>query len=180
MSNTEMIVANLADAESITLEAAEWLNGLATFERDSINTAITFEELIAAAEAEGLTEADLTFVGSPYEVLDGPGKAVLVDTPFFVRWWRYAIDRVTERPYVVLYLVTRDNRMFILTDGSTGIFAQLRRVTGERIGAGLANPNANLMAANGLRFSEYGVTAEGKPAKPGDKVDSLARTYYLA
>lgn len=144
---------------------------------DDVNAVLTFDEAIAAS---GFNQEDILFLGSPYRILKGDEKAELENVPFFIRSWRFAIDKDTERPYVVVHTVTKENELIILTDGSTGIFAQLDKLSRQRIAAGHATPFENALVANGLRYSEYGVTAEGKPAKAGEKIDSKARTYYLA
>jgi len=142
-----------------------------------LDTPVTFEELTGAM---GDFLPDVTFLSSPYEVLKGDDKYKLLDMPFYVRSWRESVDKETGNPFTILYLVTAGNEAYILTDGSTGIHAQLQTITADRIAKGHGSPIDNLLVANGLRVSEYGVTAEGKPAKEGEKVVSKGATFYLS
>lgn len=147
--------------------------------REEINLAVTFEEALAiAAQKTGLTSDALAFIGSPYTVLKGTDKDKLVDEPLFVRNWRFAMDDETEREYAVMHVVTKREVMpdmgslFIITDGSTGICAQLRAETEKRVGDSHPTPTQNLLIPNGLTRSDY--TIEGDDGKPQD-----ATTFYL-
>lgn len=148
-----------------------------TLDSDALNTALTFDEAVAET---GLNEAELTFVGSPYVILNDRQKDELIGVPFLIRSIRFSTDPKTFRDYAVLYVVTKDNRMFIVTDGSTGIFSQVQKIVADRIGQGHTKPLEGVLVANGLRVSTYDVNADGKPAQPGDKVVSEGATYYLA
>lgn len=152
---------------------------LRSMNNDDVNAVITFDDALSQS---GFNEEDVLVIASPYRVLKGDEKAELVGVPFYMRSWRFAIDGETERPYVVVHAVTKANDLVILTDGSTGIFAQLSKLSAERIKTGHATPFENGLVANGLRYSEYMVDADGKPIKAGSgaKPDGKARTYYLA
>jgi hypothetical protein len=151
-----------------------------TQDAEVINTAISWDDAIRSS---GLNEEEYVYVSSPYTTLKGDEKDRLLSTPFYVRAWRFAKDADTAQEYVVLYTVLENGDMFIITDGSTGIFSQMKSVTTKRIGEGHATPVEHLMVANGLRVSEYNLTTDKgatRPAKPGEKVTGKARTYYLA
>lgn len=144
---------------------------------DDINRVVTWDEAIAES---GFAPEDITYLSSPYTILKGDEKAVLLNKPFYARAWRFAVDKDTERPYVVVHAVTKENDLFILTDGSTGIYAQFVALTRRRLEEGHASPVEHAMIVNGLRVSEYGLNAENQPAKPGEKVTGKGTTYYLA
>jgi hypothetical protein len=152
-----------------------------TESNDQLNTETTFEALI-----EGMGD-DLTsyiFESSPYTVLDVAGKVQLIDVPFIIRSWRFAVDQKTERGYVVAFVVTEDNRHFIITDGSTGIANQLRAITEQRISTKHPHPVEGLYVQRGLRVSEYDLTTDKdgtvRAAQAGEKVTGEGKTFYLA
>jgi len=142
---------------------------LATITNDELNTAVTFEEAIAHAQSLGLTSADVTVIVNPYTVLN-QNKDALLDTPFFVRLVRFPVDKDTKREYSVMYCVTKGNDMFVVTDGSTGIYTQLLAIVAKRENDQHPTPEQNLFIANGLRKSDYIHEESGQPAT----------TYYLA
>lgn len=143
---------------------------------ENVNAVMEFEEAI---KASGFNVEDITFIGSPFRILQGDEKAELIGVPFFIRSWRFTIDKDTERPYVVIHAITKANDMVIITDGSTGIHKQLEALTVKRISEGHAAPMEQALVANGLRVSEYG-TLKGQPVKAGEKPDGKGRTFYLA
>lgn len=112
--------------------------GWAKYDGD-INSVVSFEELASVAEA---------VVFNPYEVVN-KDKDTLLGVPFVIRHGRIAVDEATGNQYVVLYVVDKDNRMIVLTDGSTGIFQQYVTKVNE---FGKTGP---FLIANGLRKSEY-------------------------
>ena len=166
----------MSDVSNIAAESVD-LSAFYTQTPEEVNAVITFQEAIAAS---GFNQEDITYLSSPYVILKGDEKDRLLQTPFYIRAWRFAEDTETERPYVVAFVVTEGNDMFILTDGSTGIYEQLKKLTAKRLEEGHAAPVEHAMVVNGLRKSEYGLNAENKPAAKGEKVVGKATTYYLA
>jgi len=142
---------------------------------DELNATVSFEEALAQS---GLTSEQIVVVASPYTVLN-KDKGILVDNPFFIRNVRFATDEDSGNEYAVFYAVTRANEMYVVTDGSTGIRAQLKSIVAQREKDGHPTPTQNFLVANGLRVSEYGLNADNKPAKAGEKVTGKASTYYL-
>lgn len=132
---------------------------IAKIDNDELNAVRTFDELIAST---GIPEADLVVIVNPYTVLN-KDKDALLNKPFFIRHVRFTADKQTGAPFCVFYAVTKDNEMFVVTDGSTGIYAQLQKIT-EDYGR-----QGNFLIANGLRKSDY-LAENGQPAT----------TYYLA
>jgi hypothetical protein len=121
--------------------------------RDSGDYA-TFEDALAAAGEEAMILDD-------FQKLDN--KAELLNLPFIItRWWFTEGDMGT---FVVLRCITRDNRKLVVTDGSTGICAQLKKITLD------TGKTANMVVRNGLRVSEYTADTESGPKR--------AQTFYL-
>jgi hypothetical protein len=98
-------------------------------------------------------------------------KSQLVNRPFFIR--KFWFTEGDMGGFAVAYCVTRDpiltpsgnTSKIIITDGSTGIYRQLREVA-KRTGKTTA-----LLVRNGLRVSEYTADTEEGP--------KLAETFYL-
>lgn len=163
------------DVDTVPEMIPDALKGFYSQTKAELDTPTTFEALIADS---GLSSEDLTFLGSPYRVLSGAEKKELVNRPFGLRAWRFATGDMGE--YVICYAIIQGtNEHVILTDGSTGILAQLNAVTTDRIKKGHPTPLENLIVVNGLRVSEYGVDDDGRPVAQGEKAASIARTYYL-
>lgn len=134
-------------------------NAIAPLNADELNSVRTFDELI---KESGVAESDLVVILNPYTVLN-KDKDALLNKPFFIRQVRFTTDDTTGNPFCVIYAVTRDNEMYVVTDGSTGIYKQLVKITED-----YARTHSFLIA-NGLRKSDY-LAENGQPAT----------TYYLA
>lgn len=154
---------------------------VAVLSNDELNEVIDFDAAVAQA---GLREEDMVLIASPYTVLN-QDKDPLLATPFFIRSVRFAedVESVNENgepsQYCVLHVVDRANNMFVVTDGSTGIFKQIMREVEKRIENGHATPTQNFMVVNGLRKSTYKIGADNKPVAKG-KPGRDAATYYFA
>ena len=106
-------------------------------------------------------------------------KSQLVNVPFFIKQWWFAdselIDPETGEPRqfaVLRCLVSRPiltpagaTQKIVLSDGSTGIYRQLRETT-QRTGQ-----TSKMMVRNGLRVSQYTIELEGGSQQ--------AETFYL-
>lgn len=126
----------------------------------------------AAAEAAFNSDFVSFSVGGDYDLLD---KAELVDVPFIVLRWRFAIpgegkpryksDNNPEGEFVSVECITENDRKVVFNDGSTGVYAQLKAVseTGRQQGG---------RCGKGLRVSEYSYSDE-----KGNQIP--AKTYYL-
>lgn len=145
-----------------------------TWSEAELNSIETFDQWM---KESGLSEADLTFMGSNWTPVD---KKELVNRAVgFIKWKFSAGD---FGPFVIAYGITRDtNERILITDGSTGIYKQLLEVTNMRIARGHATPIENLFVPNGLRVSDYYLDEETGHALPkGETSERRARTYYLA
>lgn len=131
------------------------------------------------ADVQALVETPGTdaLVIDDYQKLED--KSQLVNVPFWVnKWWftdSEMLDPETQEPrqFAVLQCIISRSIMtpagpaqkIILTDGSTGIYRQLRETTAR------TRRNSRLMVRNGLRVSQYSIELEGG-SQP-------AETYYL-
>lgn len=145
-----------------------------------LNAVLTFDEAVAQS---GLSDAEMVVISNPYTVLN-KDKDILVDNPFFVKLVRFTRDEETDNPFAILYVIDRSNQMFVVTDGSTGIFRQSLDIVAQRVKDEHPTPYQNWVLPNGLRKSEYKLGADNKPLSKADiaagvKASSMGATYYL-
>lgn len=107
--------------------------------------------------------------GNGFAILDANGKARLVDVPLLFLHWTFNKGDMGE---FVSALVVQTDKManvvgkFVLNDGSTGIYRQLRDITTD------TGMDRGLFVANGLRRSDYTFVDEDGTEKP-------ATTFYI-
>lgn len=167
------------ELEAFDLLPKAELAGFYQQSRADLDMPVTFAQMWDDASLLGLDEADVTFEGSTYRVLSGAEKSELVNRPFGLRAWRFA--RGDMGAYVICYAVIEGtDEPVIFTDGSSGIYATLNRLTSRRIKQQHVAPFEYLKAPNGLRVSEYGLNELGRPAEDGEKVVGKGRTFYFA
>lgn len=153
-------------------------------DQEWLNATVTFDEALAEAQKAGLSESDMVVVSNPYIVLN-KDKDVLLDKPFFVKLVRFTTDAETGNPFAILYAIAQDNSMYVITDGSKGIFTQAQAIVKQRIKDGNPTPFQNWLVANGLRKSEYPLGVDNLPLTKADiqagvKPSGKGVTYYLA
>ena len=151
-------------------------------EKDQYETALTFAEAIGEATAAGLGRDDMLTVLNPYEAMN-QDKSALLDVPFIIRHVAFLVDDKTERGYLNMWVITENDKLYRVTDGSTGIHKQMLALVGKRLEEDHRTPYDYFVVPGGLRSSTFDVDAENKPIKKGDKttkVASTATTYYLA
>lgn len=105
-------------------------------------------------------------------------KKRLVNVPFILATWTVSKaddpNNAGSGQYIVCRGMTKDGKRFRFADGSTGIMAQLVKLTKERIAdGGYSAPNAGLLVPAGLTASEYSFIDEKGKATP-------ATTFYLS
>jgi hypothetical protein len=125
----------------------------------------------------GFTAADLEFQASPYTMLED--KHELIGVPFLVTEFKFSESKKFKeangagRQFAIMYVVTQDDRMLTVVDGSTGIRDQLIAIEADRIESGHPDPRKGVAVLNGLRVSEYDYT------DPATGAVSQAETFYL-
>jgi hypothetical protein len=140
---------------------------------DDVQAPDSFESALALLEGNGVT-VDTAAVVMPDEFPEIEKKD-LVNVPVMLLTWNISNPErgEFEGQYIVVRGITRAGKRFRFSDGSTGIFQQLRKLTGVRIQQGYSTPNAGLIVEKGLVKSDYTFTDDkGKPTN--------ATTFYLA
>jgi hypothetical protein len=150
--------------------------------KEQYDTAISFSDAVAEAQNAGLTREDMVTILNPYEALN-QDKSPLLDVPFMIRHVAFLTDEKTQRGYCNMWVITEADKLFRVTDGSTGIYKQMLSLVGTRLDAKHKTPYDYFVVPGGLRYSDFDVDKDGVPIKKGDTttpVSSTARTYYLA
>lgn len=125
----------------------------------------SFEDAIRMLAAEGVQAVDSTEYGDGFTLLKDKnslvGKTfVIVDATLY--------DGDFGDQFAVLYVVTQDGK-FVVTDGSTGIRDQVKRLGDNAIG---------VVCREGLVRSDY--TVDLPDPKTGEMKPTPATTYYLS
>lgn len=113
-------------------------------------------------------------LGTGFQLIESDeGKGTLVKTPFVIVYWGFSLGDYGE--FVTAFVMTEDGRKLILTDGSTGIYAQLSEYT-EKTGR-----QAGMMVKRGLRRSDYHISRETREPVGRDYEGEKdpATTFYL-
>lgn len=137
----------------------------------------SFSEAVDAALATG---DDATVVLDPWEKLN-QDKSPLVDRPFVLQHVKFMTDRETSANFANMFVVREDDRLFRVTDGSTGMYSQIAALVQDRLNAKHAHPYGPFVFPNGLRVSEFGIDKNGKAVTLGDPSQvGKGATYYFA
>ena len=146
------------------------------FSDESLRDVASFQDALALlAHSEIVTES-VTNYGTGFSVLATKDKVRLVGVPFLIVDWRFNNGELGE--FVSAMIVTEHGQKYVLNDGSSGIYAQLKRITEERIKRNQQNPMSGLLVDGGLSRSDY--TTQLPDPKTGELVATPATTYYLA
>lgn len=102
-------------------------------------------------------------------------KDLLVNVPFILIDWKEITDPSTLRDYATIRVMTSDGRKYRFSDGSTGIYKQLREIR-DRM-----NLTVGIAVPKGLTKSEFFVSEETKEIVPADFEGPKfkAATFYL-
>jgi hypothetical protein len=149
------------------LDSRRYISMVAKKDAGAVATAIDWSKVNDLATARELLG---TVVDSADAVGDGADfitdKHVLVDVAFLVLEWKFITDEASNREYVNVHIMGADGRRARFNDGSTGVYAQLKKVSEEMGVIGIA-------VKKGLRPSEY-----TKELPDGSK--TKATTFYLS
>jgi hypothetical protein len=124
------------------------------FDPNDLRGIQSFEDALRVLEAAGVPLADAQeVIGDGFEMCED--KSVLVNQPMVILAWLFAPgdyvdDRTGEKSeFAIMRLVTGAGQKFVVTDGSTGLAAQLRDYESRtgRMGG--------LLVKRGFRKSEY-------------------------
>ena len=161
---------------------AETTIAIRGMEKEQYETSISFADAVTEATNAGLTRDDMVTVLNPYEAMN-QDKSPLLDVPFMIRHVAFLTDEKTGNDYLNMWVITCNDKLYRVTDGSTGIHKQMLNLVEMRLKSGHNTPYDYFIVPGGLRSSTFDVAADGKPIKKGDKetkVSSTATTYYLA
>lgn len=140
-----------------------------------------YADAAALLSDAGVDVETISDYGTGFSV--NPDNEQLLGLPFVILSWRFNEGSYGERGFVSAEIVTKHNEKLILNDGSTGICAQLRTVSDQRLQRGHAHPYAGLICPKGLTVSRYFYHAQtgeiSRVAKEGGDW-SPASTYYLS
>lgn len=175
--------------------AAELMPAASDFTRDELASIETFDDAVRLAEsAYGVTvfaDSNEAGIGDGFKVGTEDDKARLVGVPLYFLEWTFREGDYGDGGYASVKCIQRDDAgravKWILNDGSTGIYEQLRdfaRKTGRQGG---------LAVKHGLRVSEYPTNAidghvdYGKPLSKAEHREMLiagkavgkGRTFYI-
>lgn len=149
---------------------------------DDLRAVKSFEDAIQlAAVQHGTIEDYAEKYGTGFDVLEDKSELVKRDL-LFMEWRFHEGDFVGG--FVSIIGMTAEGRKFIINDGGSGLFLDLRRITAEE------GRNGGLRVKKGLRESVYEICPScGKPRPQtettceqcGDfsELRNKGRTYYL-
>lgn len=157
-----------ADDDKAIADARNEANNYSIEERD-LRSVASFDDAMGLLDNFHGAESYDNY-GNGFEILDNKNR--LVDNPFVVLEWRFNKSKQFAQEFVSMLVVTKSGEKLIVNDGSTGIAAQMRMVTDERIRTGARSPQTGLLVSRGLRRSDYKFT-------DGDGAEKDATTYYL-
>jgi len=137
---------------------------------DELREVSSFDEMLdLVASKVGEIDSAAQALGDGYSLLDSRDKNKLVGIQFLCVSWQFSIsERIKDKEFVTVRIMTKNGDKVILNDGSQGIYKQLRDYTNSHAGRQIG-----LMVHKGLRLSEYDYT------DPNTGEVSRVSTYYL-
>lgn len=131
----------------------------------------TAAEVFDFFQAQGVTvEKAADVLSDGFEAVDN--KRDLVGKDMALLSWTFSHSDKFDGEFVTVRAITTDNRKVRFSDGSSGIYAQLRELTTRREAEGHPYPQGALIC-NGLRVSDY--TYQDDKGKK-----TAASTFYIA
>jgi hypothetical protein len=128
----------------------------------ALNNITDLDALLKGAGIEVRKASEV--MGNGFAVLDTGEKHQLIGVPFVALRWAFRSG--DQGNFVSIELMTVKGEKYIVNDGSTGIYKQLRQYTDT---TGL---QAGLACEKGLRVSEYEKTRD-------DGTSYAAKTFYI-
>lgn len=148
-------------------EASSDLVRTSSFTDDQLAEINSWDDLGTAIGLTGLAQVDSSTFGTGYELLEKKDR--LVGTPFAILDWAFREgDYDKDRGYVSLIVLTKSGEKWIVNDGSTGIYDQMKGIDKK-----LGGTPTVIKVGKGLRKSEYTFVDDKGVEKP-------ATTYYLS
>lgn len=156
-------------------EVAQVLSTTArNFSHEQLAGVKSFKDAIALANSTfGEVRKAEDVLGDGFIILENKSK--LVNVPFVMLDWEEGKNVTKGDGFVICRVVTEADHKLIITDGGSGIRRQLldmRELTPEW---------TPIYFMNGLRVSEYGLTADNQAVDLNDpSAKSIAQTFYLS
>jgi hypothetical protein len=107
---------------------------------------MSFDEIAALFEGQTVDALDVIETDAIGEILNGDDKSRLLGQPFFILDFRFNIG--DQGDFVSMRVVTKNGDKYVVNDGSTGLYAQLKTVAEKGVTRGIA-------CRHGLRKSDY-------------------------
>lgn len=124
-----------------------------------------FQTALQAVASKG-DVVDSSDLLASFDVLNDREKDQLVGKPFLILEWRFNHSEKYDDDFVSCVVMTEDEHLYIVNDGSTGIREQLRGITAR------TDRQHGLVCKKGLRRSDYTVEVDDKTI--------ASSTYYIA
>lgn len=107
---------------------------------------MSFDQIAALFEGRTVDVTEVIESDAIGEILNGDEKSRLLGQPFFILDYRF--NEGDQGEFVSMRVVTRSGDKYVVNDGSTGIFAQMKGVAEKGVTSGIA-------CRHGLRKSDY-------------------------
>lgn len=134
-----------------------------------------FEDIRAFTDELGLQVFHASDLGDGFTLLKSSEKDLLVERPTVIVGWSFSSSEEYGGEFVSLRAVVMERNgsysKYIVNDGSTGIYEQLKMISRE-------HPDAQVIMANrGFRKSVYTVPVQDP--ETGETVQKKSTTYYI-
>lgn len=164
-------VENAGESKEVVEVSSRWtddaLRAISSFDAAMELSAQTHGKVLLADEE----------LGSGFVVLETSQKRELCGLPLFLMAWHFYEGEKTGKEFVAIQAVQRrrdgSTGKYIVNDGSTGIYRQLRELT-DRTGR-----TGALLVKKGLRESVYDTDEDGNPTTDPELKVGKASTFYL-
>lgn len=147
-----------------------------------IKTPADLEAYLVAASGVELSYGEE--ISDGFDVLENKDR--LIDVPLILVDWNMFESKDFGGKVLTIRLMTLTGERYRISDGSTGIMAQLLEVSNIRVKEGHKTPMQGLGVRNGLRKSSYWVSvadgkamSEAEAEKTPKELKKKAETFYL-
>jgi len=135
--------------------------------------------------SEGIDASDGSEITDGFAKLDN--KERLVSVPLLVVDWAYFnSNEYAGAEVATIRLMTQPGEKFRISDGSTGLYRQLKDIEARRIEVGHQHPTQDLYVRQGLRVSRYWISTATGMTMTQQQADETptgekkaAATYYF-
>ena len=140
------------------------------FTDESLAAIDSFDAVLALVRAQGLATANASDLGNGFVLLANKDKPKLIGVSLVILDWRFNAGDHGE--FVSMMVLTKDGKKYIVNDGSTGIYENMKALT-RKLGGG----RAVTYVPKGFTQSDY---MFDEVQKDGSTVRKPATTFYLS